>query len=132
MKINTATPMVTTEALTEVKEFYRGHFGFQVTFENDQLVALRANGQGGPEAMFMRPGQEAPAFEGKGLSWCLQVDDVDAEHDRAKAAGLAVVRPLQDNPWGDRSFVILDPASIALWIYKPIPPTAEFKQYFKE
>lgn len=133
MKINSSAPMVATDKLTQARDFYLKHFGFRATFESDEHLCLRSPGDQGSEIMFCKPGgDEMPAFEGKGLTWCLEVKDVDAEHERVQAAGLPVVRPLQDNPWGDRSFMVVDPAGIPLWIYKRIPPSAEFKPHFKE
>lgn len=34
------------------------------------------------------------------------VDDVDAEYDRLTAAGVAVIDPITDREWGERSFGI--------------------------
>ena len=132
MKIKHNAPMVATDKLKQAKEFYMKHFGFRATFDSDEHVCLRSKGETEAEIMFMKPCKEVPAFDGKGLTWCLEVKDVDAEHERLTDAGLQVVRPLQDNPWGDRSFVVVDPAGIPLWIFKPIPPSAEFKAFIKE
>ena len=61
----------------------------------------------------------APArFDGKGLTVCLEVADVDAEAARLTKAKLPVVLPLQDNPWGDRSIVFRDPAGIHVYVYQ--------------
>lgn len=38
------------------------------------------------------------------------VDDVDAHHDRAKAAGAEIVRPPFDTDYGSRDYVARDPA----------------------
>jgi len=38
--------------------------------------------------------------------------------------------PLEDHPWGDRGFGIVDPNGIILYFYKKIEPAEEFKQYF--
>ena len=37
------------------------------------------------------------------------VDDVDAHHDRARAAGARIVRPLADEAYGDRRYDVEDP-----------------------
>ncbi len=39
--------------------------------------------------------------------------------------------PIEDHPWGDRGFSVLDPNGIALYIYSDREPTGEFKAYFK-
>lgn len=38
----------------------------------------------------------------------LAVDDVDAHHDRAVAAGAEVVQPLTDQPYGSREYAVRD------------------------
>lgn len=40
---------------------------------------------------------------------CVYVDDVDAHHDRALAAGATVVRGLADQFYGDRVYQVEDP-----------------------
>nr|BFE59175.1 VOC family protein [Dactylosporangium thailandense] len=39
----------------------------------------------------------------------IEVDDVDAVHDRAVAAGAEIVYPLTDEEWGLRRFFVRDP-----------------------
>jgi predicted enzyme related to lactoylglutathione lyase len=39
----------------------------------------------------------------------IEVDDVDDVHERAVAAGCAIVYPLTDEPWGLRRFFVRDP-----------------------
>lgn len=39
----------------------------------------------------------------------IEVDDVDAVHDRAVAAGAEIVYPLTDEAWGLRRFFVRDP-----------------------
>jgi predicted enzyme related to lactoylglutathione lyase len=40
----------------------------------------------------------------------IEVDDVDAAHQAALDAGLDIVHPLTDEPWGVRRFFFADPA----------------------
>jgi predicted enzyme related to lactoylglutathione lyase len=130
MKLSKNVPIVTTKKLAEVKQFYLEHFGFETTFANDQYLGLRSAGDGAIELGFMVPcDQNEPEYTGRGITFGMEVEDVDAEHERLSGRGLEVVRPLQDNPWGDRSFVVMDPAGVALYINKPIAPSAEFEQY---
>ncbi len=39
----------------------------------------------------------------------IEVDDVDAVHERARAAGAEIVYPLTDEEWGLRRFFVRDP-----------------------
>jgi lactoylglutathione lyase len=45
-----------------------------------------------------------------GAELVLEVDDLDAEHDRVIAAGCALAEDLTRRPWGLRDFRLLDPS----------------------
>jgi len=38
--------------------------------------------------------------------------------------------PLEDHPWGDRGFSVMDPIGNSVCIYSDREPSEEFKQYF--
>ena len=57
---------------------------------------------------------DAPPVGG-GFAIVIQVDDVDAWHARLEAAGVPIARGLVDNPWGDRSFGVVDPDGVRIW-----------------
>jgi predicted enzyme related to lactoylglutathione lyase len=50
----------------------------------------------------------------QGLALWLQVRDVAAEHDRLAAAGVHVVRPPRQEPWGLVEMWIEDPDGVAI------------------
>ena len=133
MKIDKLMPTVTIRNIAVAKEFYLKHFAFKVVFENEWYLSLESDGNIKGEIAFMLPQEEGqPVYTSGGLSICLEVAAVDVEHDRLKAAGLDIIVPLKDNPWGDRSFVTVDPVGVGLYIYSPIEPAAEYKQYMKD
>jgi predicted enzyme related to lactoylglutathione lyase len=45
-----------------------------------------------------------------GIEVVLEVDDLQAEHDRVLASGWPLAEPLTDRPWGLTDFRVLDPA----------------------
>jgi uncharacterized glyoxalase superfamily protein PhnB len=53
------------------------------------------------------------------------------EHERLIKLGNTPIMPLENHPWGDRGFAILDPNGITLYIYTTEEPSDEFKQFFK-
>jgi len=57
---------------------------------------------------------------GTGVEISIQVDDVDAEHIRARSANLNIVKPIQDRPWGARDFRLADPDGYFLRITSPL------------
>ena len=67
-----------------------------------------------------RPGAgDAPGTAaGERLMLGIAVADAQAAHDALAAAGVAIVRKLKDNPWGDRSFAVRDPDGIRVWVYQ--------------
>ena len=80
---------------------------------------------------FGAPSNESQPYAGHGATLCFQVDDVDTECQRLAQAGLPIVVPLKDNPWGDRSFISVDPAGVSVYVYSPIEVSDEFRKYFK-
>jgi len=71
-----------------------------------------------------RPGGEAAAGAAAAdrLMLGIAVADAQAAHDALAAAGVAIVRKLKDNPWGDRSFAVRDPEGIRVWVYQITDP----------
>jgi uncharacterized glyoxalase superfamily protein PhnB len=123
MNLKKLVPLVTTGHLSELKDFYSKHFGFKVTIEVSTYLGLA--GANGAELSFMSPDEDAQeAFEGKGLTLCFEVTDVDAEANRLVAAGVPVIVPLRDNPWGDRSIILRDPIGIHVYVYQSTPENA--------
>jgi uncharacterized glyoxalase superfamily protein PhnB len=49
------------------------------------------------------------------------VDDIDAHHARAQAAGMEIVRPLADTPYGAREYTLRDPEG-RLWSFGTYRP----------
>ena len=57
-----------------------------------------------------------------GQGWLyVVVDDADAHHDRAQAAGAEIVRPLEDQDYGSRDYSARDPEG-NLWSFGTYQP----------
>ncbi len=132
MKMKKLVPIITLGEFEGIKEFYQNHFDFKVTFESAEFLSLSPKDQDEIEIAFMKPNdKEQPVFNKQGLTYCFEVDDVDVEYERLGNESVTIIIPIQDNPWGDRSFIISAPVGISLYIYSPIPPAQDFKQYHK-
>ncbi|MCP4455084.1 MAG: hypothetical protein GY809_26785 [Planctomycetes bacterium] len=104
-----------------------------MTFEYaNQHIGMQSKGNEGVMISFMAPNEQTPPYGGRGVTLCLEVEDVDAQSERLTAAGLPIVVPIQDNPWGDRSFISVDPAGVSVYVYSPTEPTEEFKKCFRD
>lgn len=108
-------PLLVTAKLKESADFYVKYFGFSVTFEQDWYVQL-VHKHNGIELAFMIPNAENqpkelhPAFNGKGMIYSFEVKDAKSEYKRF--SGIKKVVELTDEAWGQRHFIIQDPAGI--------------------
>jgi catechol 2,3-dioxygenase-like lactoylglutathione lyase family enzyme len=128
-------PVIITSTLAAARDFYVHHLGFHVVFDADWYVQLHAPrvDEGVPlELAFMSPdltSQPFPlrsAFNGQGMIVTIEVNDVDTLYERLRDAGYAMVLELQDEPWGQRHFLLRDPSGTLLDVVKQIPPSPEY------
>ncbi len=98
------------------RDWYRDRLGFVVEFENAEhrFVAMRDDAD---LTIFMCEGH--PMISSTGLSFTIQVDDVDAKHKELSAAGVAFVHPPKKVYWGYGA-ELLDPDGyrVLLWDQK--------------
>lgn len=114
------------------KEFYVKYMGAVVTFDYDWYSVVAFGDKKQFALSFMAPQGNEAIFVEKGITLNFCVKNVDEEYQRLIVReGLKAIRPLADNPWGDRSFAILDPLGNVLYIYSEIEPTGEFVSAFK-
>lgn len=130
MKTNELSTCFITNEVDACREFYQHHFSAKTIFDAGWYVNLRIAGDG-PSIQFMQPQDNMLAFSGSGIMLNFNVDDVDKEHARLTKAGLQTVMPLEEHPWGDKGFSVMDPIGNSIYIYSDREPTNEFKQYFK-
>ncbi|MET0734885.1 MAG: VOC family protein [Microbacterium sp.] len=122
-------PVLMTEDVAAAASFYRELVGFETTFESDWYVSLRL---GDHELALLAAGHETipGGFRrpvSGGLLLNLEVDDVDAVHERIVAAqGVTLAQELRDEEFGQRHFIVEAPDDVLLDVIQPIPPSPEF------
>ncbi|MGC4119215.1 MAG: VOC family protein [Myxococcales bacterium] len=123
-------PMVVTDKVAQARDFYVKHFGLKVSFDCGWYVSLKTApvDHGEFEIAFREPRGGEPCCSA-GLTFGLQVADADAELARLREAGVAIAREITSNPWGDRAFLVRDPAGVGVYVFHAIEPSAEFRQY---
>jgi uncharacterized glyoxalase superfamily protein PhnB len=129
MLAQSLSPCIVTAKVTESRDFYVKHFKAKATFDCGWYVNLEFGK--GASLQFTMPQPNRPACNPAGLTYNFCVADVDAEFKALTASGLAAITPLEDHPWGDRSFTVQDPNGVVLLIYSDREPTPEFKQYYR-
>ena len=130
MKTTELSTCFCTNNVDACRDFYNQYFAARLVFDCGWYVNLKI-GEGGPSIQFMKHREGMSTFNGAGVMLNFKVDDVDVEHARLTKAGLQTAMPLEDHPWGDRGFSIIDPIGNAVYIYSDREPTDEFKQYCK-
>ncbi|KLV03760.1 glyoxalase [Photobacterium aquae] len=129
MKIKKLSTCFCTSEVAACREFYRTYLSAKTVFDCGWYIILKIDGIG-TELCFIQPQENMPVFGGNGVMLNFLVDDVDSEHSRLINAGLQVIMPLNDHPWGDRGFSVLDPIGNSVYIYSSREPSDEFKPYF--
>ena len=130
MRIKRIDATISTEKLKESKEFYMKHFGFNLVYESDWYIELLSQNLEAGISFTLPQREEGEFFNGRGLILSFEVDDVDAEYQRLKAAGLMIYQEIQDKPWGERRFDDDDPSQVHLYIYKTITATPEYQKVY--
>src|SRR6478609_7964259 len=116
--------------------FYVDHLDFRPLFTSDWYVHLQSVHDASVNLAVLDGDHETVPAVGRGraqgILLNLEVDDVDAVHDRLVAAGLPVLRSLRDEAFGQRHFITADPNGVLLDVITPIPPTGEFVEQYEE
>lgn len=110
-------PLLITDKLKACADFYVEHFGFTIIFEQDWYIQL-LHEKSGTELAFMAPNVDTQPkelhadFGGKGVVYSVEVEDAAKEYKRLSPKKLDVIVELRDEPWGQRHFIIRDPAGV--------------------
>lgn len=130
MKCTQYYPVIMTGDVATTTAFYRDHFRFVPAFESDWYVHLQSSEDEKVNLAILQGDHETVPAQARGkvsgLLLNFEVEDVDAEYDAMKAAGLEILLPLRDEPFGQRHFITRDPNGVLIDVIKPIPPSAEF------
>ncbi len=136
MKVSSFYPVICTDAdlVATTRDFYVQHFGFTVTFDSGWYVSLRRDDY--ELAVLDATHQTIPAAGRRtvgGLLLNFEVDDVDAvHHDLVTIAGLEPALALRSEDFGQRHFIVTDPAGVLIDVITEIEPSAEFAANFTE
>ena len=114
---HTVTPYLIVNGAVKAIEFYAAAFGatelFRLPSPDGKLGHAEIKIGDSPVMLadeFPDMGAKGPqSYGGSPVSILVYVADVDAMTERAVAAGATIVRPLQDQFYGDRSSTLTDP-----------------------
>jgi catechol 2,3-dioxygenase-like lactoylglutathione lyase family enzyme len=131
MQVESAYPVIVTEAMRACREFYVGHLGFEVVFESSWFIYLACPGNPALGIAFMTPDHPSQPpgperFDGKGMFFTLQVSDAAAAFQKVRASGARIAYELRDEPWGQRRFGLVDPSGTWVDVVQQIEPAPGF------
>jgi catechol 2,3-dioxygenase-like lactoylglutathione lyase family enzyme len=110
--------VITTAAFDASLAFYRDVIGLEVVEEWTDAGHGATLSAGGPARVeLIDLPERARRVENDSLFIGLQVSAVEEIHERAKTAGVEIVREPADRPWGGRGLVIRDPNGVAVNVY---------------
>ena len=120
-----AIPILPVEDLRAAKAFYVDRLGFRVRFEASEDGKL---GLLGLERGAIWLTLDCP-MAGHGREACvsLQVEDADAYFEEWRTRGVVIRRPPMDEPWGARTFDVIDPSGNTIFVMGPVRGSGAFR-----
>jgi len=112
-----AVPVLPADDLAVAKSFYVEGLGFRVVFEasDDGKAGLLGVERGGIRITIDSP------MSGHGREACvsLEVDSADAYYEEWRSR-VEISRPPKDEPWGARTFDVIDPFGNTIFVIGPL------------
>ncbi len=129
MKTTSYYPVIQVRDVQASARFYIDNLGFTALYDTDWYVHLQSTEDETVNLAILRYDHETIPESGRKLSQGVilnfEVEDPDAWFDRARSAGMSILKPLCDEAFGQRHFITRDHDGILIDIIKPIPPSAE-------
>ena len=132
MKISSCYPVIMTDRVSETAAFYRTFFGYSTSFETEWYVSLvhRSDSATWELAVLQFDHPTVPAeyrHKTRGVLINVEVEDAAAEYDRLVGGeSLTPILELRDEEFGQRHFIVADPAGTMVDVIQNIPPQGDF------
>ncbi|MDB5585276.1 MAG: putative enzyme related to lactoylglutathione lyase [Devosia sp.] len=105
MTVRRIVPNLAAANPQAAQKFYRDFLELDLVMDQGWILTFAADGSAKPQLSVASQGgsgTEVPTLS-------IEVDDVDAIHNRAVSLGLEIVYAITDEPWGVRRFYVRDP-----------------------
>lgn len=124
-------PLVPTPHLDEVRAFSPAVLEARIVFDSTWFVLLEVGGARSFILAFMSPDHPSnppgpEPFGGLGMILTVQVADAHAEDERVVGLGVTPHLRLREEPWGQRRFMLRDPAGLLIDVVEQIEPAAGY------
>ena len=105
MTVRRVVPDLHGDRPVESRAFYEDVIGLELQMDMGWIATFGSRSNPTAQVSVMSTDATAPVTPDVSI----EVEDVDAVHARAVAAGYEVVHPLTDEPWSVRRFFVRDP-----------------------
>ncbi|MBI1370405.1 MAG: glyoxalase [Planctomycetes bacterium] len=110
MNIRRVVPNVASERMAESRAFYTQFMGMTVAMDMGWIMTLVSPDNPTAQLTVLQSGGGSAVHPDVSI----EVEDVDALHQKAVARGEPIVYPLTDEPWGVRRFFVRDPNGVVI------------------
>lgn len=104
--------VLSTDSVAKISDFFERVFEIRPYYKNEEFTEFVLPGKA-RIAFFKVTGATKKYFDAssgrKAISLGVTVHDVEATYKRATDLGLEVSGPPKDHPWGEKSFLLVDP-----------------------
>jgi uncharacterized glyoxalase superfamily protein PhnB len=132
MSLSSLYPVLLTDQVKTLSEFYQNHFQMLVTFESDWYVSLRKDGKEGSFQLALLKSDHPSIPEdfrdrSKGIIVNVEVENADKMYEQLITnCKLPIHLDIRSEDWGQRHFITSDPDNNLLDIIEIIEPSEEF------
>lgn len=126
IEITAIFPVLVTENLNLLKDFYISNFGFQAVFYDADFYLHLLHEQSGAQIGFLIPGHPSqPAFlhsiaATEGMVISFEVPNAQSAYETAMNSGLEIAMDLKIEPWGQNHFMVKDPQGYVIDIVQHV------------
>ena len=124
MDIRRAMPVILVENPAAARQFYESFLGMRVAMEQDGMLMFASRSTPTTQLIVTWVSPTAVDPEVTTVDLSIEVSDVDAAFERARADGWSIVREVRDEPWGIRRFFVRDPAGRVVNVAAHVAPGA--------
>lgn len=136
MKLSSYYPVLTVNNVAESVAFYERHFGFEKGFDSGWYVHLVHPENPTVNLAIMESSHESLPIGHQntvqGVLLNFETEEVDAIYEKMQTSGVDILLPLKDEEWGQRHFIMRDPAGVMIDVIRPIPASADFSAQYSE
>ncbi len=110
MQIRRVVPDIRTDRMAESRAFYGDVIGLVESMDLGWIVGFVSSSNETAQVQLLTHDATAPVTP----QMSVEVEDVEEVWRRANQAGLEIVHPLTDEPWGVRRFFVRDPNGVVV------------------